>query len=260
MIDLHSHILPGIDDGPEDLPGSLALAEAAVREGITTIAATPHVNSRFQLAADELAALPGKVAALNGELERRTIPLRVVKGGEVALLRLRGLDRDQLRGLCLGEGRHLLVESPYSKSVPLLDEIVFGVRAQGVEVLLAHPERCPAFAGDPDQLARLVGSGVLCLVNAGSLQGVFGRTVQRFALRLLRDGLVHGVASDAHDHARRPPVLSSGLQSAQSSLPDITAQFPRLIQDAPQAILAGDPVPPAVPLPQSALRRLLARG
>lgn len=263
MIDLHCHILSGIDDGPEGLDGSLRLARRALSEGIATTAATPHVNSRFQLFAEELDALPDRVADLNDELQARAVPLRVVKGGEVSLARLDSLSRAQLASLCLGDGCCLLVESPYATAVPLIDRVLFGLQAQGVQPMLAHPERCPAFQRTPGQVEQLVRAGTLCSVNAGSLQGAFGHTVRRFALDLLRDGLVHVIASDAHDHEHRPPSLLPALEEAEFELSGMAGEVERLTQTAPAAVLSGDPVPPAPKLERRAggrLRRLLGRS
>ena len=91
--------------------------------------------------------------------------------------------------------------------------MIAGLRARGHEVVLAHPERCPAFHRDLDALARLTASGVVCSITAGSLVGRFGRDVQRFALALVEAGLVHNVASDAHDATRRPPGLADELRA-----------------------------------------------
>ena len=262
MIDLHCHILSGIDDGPERLGGSLELARRAVNEGIAVTAATPHVNSRFQLLAAELETLPERVADLNRELESNGVPLKVVKGAEVSLPRLDSLDRLQLDWLCLGEGHCLLVESPYTSPVPFIDEQLFRLQAQGIQPLLAHPERSPAFQRAPERVERLVRAGALCSVNAGSLHGAFGRTVRRFAFDLLRDGLVHVVASDAHDHEQRPPSLLPALEEAGSELPGISTEIERLTRVAPAAILSGDPVPQAPKLegrPAGRLGGLLRR-
>ena len=262
MIDLHSHILPGIDDGPEHLEGSVALARAAAQEGIETLAATPHVNSRFQLGAGDLERLPGLLDEVNAELARQGLVLEVVKGAEISLSRLGGLQQSELEALCLGHGDCLLVESPYATVVPLIEEMLFSVQAKGFRPVLAHPERCPAFQKQPARVARLVEMGAFCLVNAGSVAGSFGRGPRRASLELLREGLVHAVSSDAHDHQHRPPRLLGGLAAAEEELPGVLAEIPRLTSDAPAAILAGQPVPapPKLePRRRGRLRRLLAR-
>ena len=264
MIDLHCHILPGIDDGPATIEGSLALARVAVSAGITTAAATPHVNARYQVDSGELAELPARLAELEAALGRAGVALTVVKGAEVALSRLDRLSVEELRGLCLGDGRCVLVESPYATTAPFVDEQLFSLQAKGFQPLIAHPERCPMFQAGPERVTRLVEAGTVCAVNAGSIGGSFGRTVRRFALDLLRDGLVHAVSSDAHDHERRPPALLEALRSAEAELPGLAAEVERLTQVAPAAILAGEPIPPAPRLESRAggsrLSRLLRRS
>jgi len=263
VIDLHCHILPGIDDGPETVEGSVALARAAVAAGIATVAATPHVNTRFQVRDEQLEALPGRMRSLREALDREGVELEVVQGAEVALSRLEELGPEQLRGLCLGSGRSVLVESPYATAVPFIDERLFGLHAKGFLPVLAHPERCPLFQAEPDRLERLVSAGAVCSVNAGSLVGAFGRSVQRFAYDLLRRGLVHALSSDAHDHERRPPAIDYALHQAEADVPGLAAQADRLTRAAPAAILAGTPVPPAPPLAGRSggrLGRLLRRG
>lgn len=257
MIDLHSHILPGIDDGPADLEGSLALARAAVAAGTTTIAATPHVNSRFQLGADDIAGLSERVSTLNTQLAEHELALEVVKGAEVSFSRVPELNREQLGVLSLGEGPYLLVESPYSGVVPMVEELLFSLQAKGVRPVLAHPERCPAFQSDPGLVARLVEAGTVCLVNSGSIGGSFGKGARRLALALLRDGLVHAVSSDAHDHEGRPPGLLEGLAAAERELPGLSREAERLTRVAPAAILAGERVP-APPRLEAQRRKVLS--
>jgi protein-tyrosine phosphatase len=259
VIDLHSHILPGIDDGPTTMAGSLELARAAVGAGTTTILATPHVN-------DDAGIEPGRIAAgleeLRAALAEADIPLEVLPGGEIAIWRLIDLDDDTLRALALGGGPYLLVESPFSPVVGDFEPMVLDLHARGHRVLLAHPERCPAFQRDPARLERLVGAGVLVQITAGSMTGGFGSTVRRFTVAVLREGLAHVVASDAHDHVRRPPGLRAGFAALERELPGIGAQARWLTEQVPRAVLDGTPLPPrpALPKPAGLLRRLGLRA
>lgn len=251
MIDLHSHILPDLDDGAGDMETSIVMARAAVRGGIQTMVATPHVN--FDYAVDP-EAIGAQVGALNVELARHELPLAVLPGAEVALSRLADLDDRTVRALCLGGGSCVLVESPYSRGVAFLEDLLFDLQLRGFQTLLAHPERCPIFQDQPDRLARLVERGVLCSVNTGSMAGRFGSTVRRFAIQLFRDELVHDVASDSHDEVRRPPDLRSGFEHVESELPGLSAQSEWFTQLAPAAILAGQPLPPRPRRPGSQKR------
>ena len=237
LIDLHSHILPGIDDGPRTIDESVMMGRVATEDGTRTIVATPHVDERFRPDASEITRLAG---LLNIELSRARIRLAVIAGAEVAIGRLPDLSDDSLRGLALGTGPSLLVESPYDSAAPFLDEALFGLQVRGFRPVLAHPERCPAFQRDGDRLRALVARDVLCCVNAGSLAGQFGSTVRRFALRLLEEGLVHAVASDAHDAERRAPRMQSGFHRAETELVGIADQIGWFTATAPAAILRGE--------------------
>ena len=262
MIDLHCHILPGLDDGPVNLDFSVAMARSAAEAGIQVMVATPHIRADYE--GVEPAALADQVDELNAAIDGEDIQLRVLAGGEVSLQKAAELDDETLRTVCLGTSDYVLLESPYRASDIDIEGIVRDVQGRGFKPLLAHPERCPIFQHDPDRLQRLVNSGVLCSITAASMAGGFGSTVRRFTLELLHDGLVHDVASDAHDHLHRPPDLMAGFESAEAEIPGIVEQAPWFTVTSPVAILAGRslparPDPPPRP-PTSRWRRLARRG
>ena len=179
MIDLHSHVLPGIDDGPETIEDSVELARAAVAAGTATIVATPHVSWTYPNDAEEIAEL---VDRLNARLDAEEVELEVLAGAELAMTRLVDIRAEELSRLSLGSGPWLLVEPPFAAAVTGLDALVFDLQRQGHRVLIAHPERCPAFHRDPGMLREFVGEGILTSITAGSLVGRFGGEVRRFAL------------------------------------------------------------------------------
>lgn len=245
MIDLHSHILPGIDDGAPDLDASLEFARAAVAAGTTRIAATPHVDARYRVTADERDAA---LEHLRGALAAEGIALDVIPGAEIALDRYIDLDDAELARLRLGDGPYLLLESPLSPAAGAFDRFLTGLLSRGVKMLIAHPERCPDFQRKPERLEALVQGGALAQVTAGSLAGRFGSTVQAAALHMLEQGLVHDLCSDSHDATRRGPDLHEGLEAAERELPGAHALADWLAVDVPGAIVSGAPIPrrPAV--------------
>jgi protein-tyrosine phosphatase len=257
VIDLHAHILPGVDDGPDSLEESVALARAAVAAGTRVLAATSHVSHMFPC---DPAIFPERLADVRRALEAEGVPLDVVAGGELAPSRLVDLDQAALRALSLGGGPYLLVECPFSPVSAELEPLVFELQQAGWRVLLAHPERSAAFHRAPDRLARLVDGGALVQVTAGSLAGQFGETARRFSLDLLRDELVHVLASDAHDAIDRPPGQTAGLARAERELGGIDALAEWLTEDVPAAILSGDALPPRPPLERPRKRRLRLRA
>jgi protein-tyrosine phosphatase len=236
MIDLHCHVLPGIDDGPQSIEGSLALARAAVAAGIDTLVATPHVSSRYRNDSENIARLVGE---LNTRLLSEEVELEVRAGAEIAMTSLAELDPGELARLGLGGGQWLLVEPPFTEVARGLDAVLLEFQRSGHRILLAHPERCRAFHREPRMLESLVRGGVLTSITAGSLIGRFGREVRRFALQLARDGMIHNVTSDAHDHDQRPPGLARELE--QAGLGGDLAQW--LTDAVPTAILSGGEIP-----------------
>jgi protein-tyrosine phosphatase len=235
VIDLHCHVLPGVDDGPHTIDESLAIARVAASAGTRVLVATPHVNRRYQNRAAEIGPL---VEELNGRLEAEGLDLEVRPGAEVALLTAADLEEQELARLHLGGGPWLLVEPPTAAVKADVEAQVMALVERGHRVLLAHPERCPAFRCDPGILASLVGEGVLASVTAASLRGRFGEEVARFALELLRSELVHNVASDAHHHELRPPTMLDELDRA--GLGTIAEWFTVRV---PGAILSGTEIP-----------------
>jgi protein-tyrosine phosphatase len=236
MIDLHTHILPGIDDGPETVEDSLELARAAVAAGARMLVATPHVSWTYP---NDHGTIAARVDELRGRLEAEGIPLELRPGAEIAMTRLVDMRSEDLLPLRLGGGGWLLVEPPFSPTVTGLQPLLLDLQRQGHGILLAHPERCPAFHREPEMLREFVHEGVLTSVTAGSLVGRFGGEVRRFALKMVREELIHNVTSDTHDPVRRPPGTAAELRTAGlGPLEDW------LTEEVPTAILDGGEIPP----------------
>jgi protein-tyrosine phosphatase len=241
VIDLHCHVLPALDDGPGTMPEAIAMAAAASAAGTSTMVATPHIDHHWRVRPE---AIPQRAAALQAALHDEGIALQILIGGEIALSRLVDLSAEQLRGVRLGDGPYLLIESPLDNAAGDFDALLLRIRARGESIVLAHPERSPLFQQQPERLASLVEEGLLCSVTTGSLRGDFGRLVRRFTIEMLRDGLVHNVASDSHDHLYRPPGLREALEDLEDELPGIAGQSEWLTRLAPAAILVGERLPP----------------
>lgn len=259
MIDLHCHLLPGIDDGPATLEDSLALARAAAAAGTRTMVATPHIDHRWGVEPTEV---PAMVERMRAALAEAHIELEVQVGGEIALSRLADLDSEQIHAVRLGGGPYLLLECPHRSTAGTeFPSFVERLRSRGEEIVLAHPERSPTFQRSPDRLAALVRDGVLTSITAASLFGTFGGPVRSFSLRLLREGLVHNLASDSHDAERRGPELLAGLQAAERDLPGVLGQADWLTQHVPEAILAGTqlPIRPQLPPRRRGVRHWIDR-
>jgi protein-tyrosine phosphatase len=235
MIDLHCHVLPEVDDGPDTVQAALDLARAAAAAGTRTMVATPHVSSRYP---NRAATIGPAVEALNERLRAAQIDLTVRPGGEIAITHLDELAEDELARLRLAGGEYLLIECPFTPAIDALPPLVGALQSAGHRIVLAHPERCAGFHRRPQMLAELVANDVLTSVTAASLTGRFGREVARFALDLARQGLVHNVASDAHDLAGRRPEISEHLEQAG------LGRFTELLTSSyPEAVINGGPLP-----------------
>jgi protein-tyrosine phosphatase len=253
VIDLHCHVLPGIDDGPATIEGSLALARAAAAGGTQVLVATPHVSWHYRNDARTIARLVSELnerLAAEGVASADGTPVEVRTGAEVALTQLAEIEPAELDRLTLGGGGWLLVEPPFTPAAPHLDEIVLGLAREGRRAVIAHPERCPAFQRNPEMVARLVGEGFLTSVTAGSLDGRFGAPARRLALDLAHDGLLHNVTSDAHDHIQRPPSIAPELAGA--GLVGLAAW---LTDAVPRAVLDGGEIPPRPEVAADAIAR-----
>jgi protein-tyrosine phosphatase len=233
MIDIHLHILPGIDDGPATLQESLALAEVLVQEGIHTAVATPHYNDEF--VPRPAAEIQERVYELQQELDRHDIRLRIFAGHEV-LIQPRLVENIHAgRIATLNGSRYLLLELWNDTWLPETERIIFELRAFGITPILAHTERYRVFQRELEHLTSLLRQGVLVQITASSLAGMQGRTAQRTAETLLKRGLVHCIASDAHGLHRRPPAIKKGLR--QAVLVISHSQKEQLIESCPTMII-----------------------
>jgi protein-tyrosine phosphatase len=248
VIDLHCHVLPGVDDGPETLADSLELCRGAVTAGTRTIVATPHVSWDWPGVTPQVIA--EGTARVNEALRADGIDLEVRTGAEIAMTRAGDLSDEELVALRVGGGPYLLLECPLTPSATGFDAIAQALAERGHRILLAHPERCPAFHREPARLEALVDAGMLTSVTAGAFVARFGRTVERFARRMLEHGLVHDIASDGHGAGLRRPA-TIGPELDQAGFGESADWHARAV---PLAILDGAPLPPA-PVPPDAPRK-----
>ena len=201
--ELHTHLLPGVDDGPASDDESMALACLAVADGTRTVVATPHVSMV------DIAELPERVGRLNVRLRNAGIPLEVRRGGELSPRDVYGISRTELEAIAHGPSgrRWLLLEAPLSANHPPLSDAAQELRNLGFGVLIAHPERSTRCS--IDELREQVRRGSVLQLNASSLTAVHGARAKRAAIEIAHSGLPFVLASDAHS-TERPPLLSEG--------------------------------------------------
>jgi protein-tyrosine phosphatase len=243
LIDLHSHVLPGLDDGAADLAEALDICRAAAADGIEVIAGTPHVRHDHTTTAD------GMEAALAQVQEAAAGIIRVVGGGEVDLNELSRPPEELRRFALAGNPAFLLVETPHVGWPLDLPEQLFRLRVQGVTAVLAHPERNAEVQSRPELLEPVVAGGALTQLTAATLDGRWGPRAGACARTLLDRGLAHLIASDAHT----PNVRAVGMSAAAAAVGD-EALARWLTVDVPGAIVDGSPLPER-PAPSGRRRR-----
>lgn len=263
MIDLHNHLLPGIDDGARRLEETLEFLRIAKRDGVRTVVATPHMkpgvydNRRDVILervtmvreaqkgspAEGVTLLPGAEVYFTADIAARA------RAGEL---------------MTVGDGgRHLLLELPYQQIPMRVEDTVFQLKLLGITPLLAHPERVAYFLEDIERVATSVRLGALTQVTAGSITGRFGEKARDFARAMLARNLLHVIASDSHDVLYRPPTLSEAVHVVAGLVGEAAAL--RTVEDNPRAILEGNEleVTEVVPAPPTGwlgrFRSLLTR-
>lgn len=243
MIDLHAHILPGIDDGPKTLEDSLEMARLAVADGITTMVATPHLFRRKSVNPEDLNYSENIFRAVEDfrqELAAAEIELNVLPGCEIPLFSdiIKFFDAGRLVTINDNQ-RYICLELPDSIIPPATEEIIFQLNSRGLTPIITHPERNPVLYEMPQKLRRFISLGCLAQITARSLTRGFGWGVFWFTKRLIRDGLVHMMATDAHNLNSRPPTMKKAFEKlsklvGESRAGDMVATIPeRIIQGKP---------------------------
>ncbi|MCT4457130.1 tyrosine protein phosphatase [Lactiplantibacillus paraplantarum] len=234
-IDLHCHLLPGLDDGPQQLDESVEMAQQAVADGIRYILATPHHLDRHYQNAGPI--VEHAVTELQAELRQRKIPLTVFAGQEVHLQDDLAASRQHLLGIdaCC---RYLLLELPHEFVPDYLDQVVFKLLQQGTIPVIAHPERNAQIIAQPSRLYDLVQRGCLAQLTAGSLVGRFGHRIKSTSLELIKCGLVQVIATDAHFMVGRGFMMRAGYQ-ALARLDDM---YPTYFAENARQLLNGESV------------------
>ncbi|MDB5883932.1 MAG: putative capsular polysaccharide biosynthesis protein [Polaromonas sp.] len=233
MIDLHSHILPGIDDGAKNLEISLEMARLAVADGIHTMACTPHIYPGLYMNDAQGIALARD--ALQAELDAQGIALRLVTGADVHLVP--GLLADVRAGRIptLNGSRYLLLEPSHHVAPPRFEESVFQLVAAGYTPVITHPERLTWIETHYPVFVGMIRQGAWMQVTAGALTGMFGPRAKYWGEKFIGEGHTHILATDTHSNGRRLPCLSAGLAVAERLLGQ--AEAARLVNERPQAIL-----------------------
>src|SRR5580693_2216348 len=243
MVDVHCHILPGLDDGPESMEISLAMAEAAIADGITHVVATPHSRNEYSF------DYP-RVRALRAELQEKIGDRLILATGCDFHLNPENLDalREDARRFCINQRDYLLVEFNEYSIPPSMDQTLHEIQLLGLRPVITHPERNAILRLQTERLLKWVRLGCFTQVTAGSLTGVFGPSAQKDSLRWLAGGLVHIVASDAHNTRGRPLRLRPAFDLVRERFGEKKALA--LFVENPMAAFEGRDLPHVPELPR----------
>ena len=239
MIDIHCHILPGIDDGAQDLEETLEMCRIAVDDGITTTVACPHQHNGVYHNSSE-SILKG-VQEVSAALKKENIPLKLLPGADVHIEVDTGEQIESGEIMTINNNRrYFLLEFPAHTIPPNIDKIIFNLLLKNITPILTHPERIIEVQENPNLIYDIVSQGVLSQITAMSITGGFGRMAKKCAQTLLEHHLAHIIASDAHSTERRPPILSDGVEAASRIVGEERATA--MVTSIPAAVIQGVPV------------------
>jgi len=244
MIDLHTHLLYGVDDGAESAEMTMEMLRQAVAANISGILVTPHVNAHTTPGAEK--AIMDAFQAVSAMIREKGLPVELKLAAEVNMI---GAEIDWTSRewvLIGGQQQYILVETPFFQLPADYAEILFKIRLKKIIPVIAHPERNAIFQKDHQPLLEWIRQGALVQVDAGSLTGMFGKPCQIFSEHLLRAGAVHLVASDAHrDKGRNFQVLAYAYKKVEALAGSETAK--QLFVDSPQRLWEGQVLAPGLP-------------
>jgi protein-tyrosine phosphatase len=238
MIDIHSHILPGIDDGAQNIEDAVKMAETAVKEGITHLYATPHHrNGRYE---NEKNSIVENVNLLNAELSQRNIPLHILPGQEIRLYKelIEDLDRDVFMPLHQ-QSKYILVEFPSSNIPAYAAEILYELSLRDYSPIIVHPERNSEIMENPDLLRNFIINGALTQITANSVIGNFGKKIMNFSHDLIKANMAQFIASDAHNTSSRGFHLTKAYETIQKQYGMDTRYY---LQENAEIVMKGESV------------------
>jgi len=241
MVDIHCHVLPGLDDGSPDLETSIAMCQSAVEDGVTHVVGTPHCSDEYEFSwevnqqrRDELQSAVGKTPQLllGCDFHLNDINMELLKVAAAPFL--------------IAQKNHLLVENSNYSLPPMMEQMFYNMVCRGIIPVLTHPERNPLWQRKTDLLAKVAQQDCVVQITAGSFTGRFGKNPQKYAMQWLKEGLVHVVASDAHNTTSRPLKLKDAFNVVANEMGAETADL--LFEHNPRAIIEGKqtyrPAPP----------------
>ncbi|MGP4079208.1 tyrosine-protein phosphatase [Pseudalkalibacillus sp. R45] len=244
MIDIHCHILPGVDDGAGTVEDSIDMAKKAVDEGITTIIATPHHNAHYQ---NRRLKIENDVEELNKVFQHKGINLQVIPGQEPRINAdlLEQLENQEILTLC-NQNKYVHIELPSNHIPKYTQSLLYEIQLQGITPIIVHPERNVEIVENPEVLFDFVNEGILTQVTSSSLIGNFGKNIQKFSYQLIEHNLTHFIASDAHNISSRAFHLRAAYEQVEKEF-DIKTRYQ--LQENPILLVNGETIMTNTPAP-----------
>lgn len=235
FVDVHLHLLPGIDDGSKSMNETLEMARALVALGYSHVAPSPHHRSEF--ASRDAALCARRLDEVKSALAEAGMALTLSANAENFFLEENLMQEvNEGRARCLGQGKVLLVEAPYQGPLPMLETFIFRMKLKGVTPLIAHPERCFEFE-KKGRAAQLVDMGALLQLDMGALVGRYGKTAERLARQFLSDGLYAVAATDMHSPVNAAGWVGDSLKALEKAVGG--QEFQSLVRHRPAQLLSG---------------------
>lgn len=235
LVDLHLHLLPGIDDGSKSIDETLEMARTLASLGYTKLAPSPHARSEY--ASLDAAVCATKLDEVRAALARESIALELFSNAENFFLEdslMPSIASSTAR--VLGRGKVLLIEAPYQGPLPMLADLVFRMKVKGVTPLIAHPERCFEFE-KKGRAAEMVRAGALLQLDMGALVGRYGKTAEKLARQFLSDGLYAVAATDLHSPVNAKAWVSDSLKALEKAVG--AKAYQALVSTRPAALIEG---------------------
>ncbi|PFP30858.1 tyrosine protein phosphatase [Bacillus sp. AFS073361] len=251
MIDIHCHILPGIDDGAKSVEDSLSMARAAAKEGIHKIIATPHLNNQYDNRKELIIA---KVRELNQALQDARIDVSILPGQEPRIYGeiLEDIEKDEIQ--TLNDSQYIFIEFPSNHVPRYTEKLLFDLQVKGMTPIIVHPERNSELIERPEVLYSLVEKGALTQVTASSLGGYFGKKIKNFSIQLVEANLTHFIASDAHNIINRSFKMEEAFNLIESKFGN---DYVYLFQENAELLIARKNVMKEIPVPIKKKKKFL---
>lgn len=237
MIDIHNHLLMNVDDGPMSEDEVLNLLHQAIDQGITNIMLTPHHHAGPYMTPKD--TVLEKLQEIQKLIDDNELDINVHHGQEIRINETIIDDLDRGFNTCLNDSQYILVEMPFTELPPFYDKVIDELLENGYTPIIAHPERCAEIADNHSLLAGMVNKGALAQVTAGSITGDFGEELQETGLEMIRNNLIHVVASDAHHAEVRPFLLRKAFETIDETLGE---EYSERLKDNAQKIFADEPI------------------